>query len=210
MKPGLIPSVVTGLAKLKWPWPRAEKIPCQSPGSTTSPRSKRKRAKGRKQRAQPPVFVTEGAFLRDLISVLTRDANENMHFLTGPKLDNYRVICRRAQPVALQQQSPVFVRASAKSVADVLIAIIEQGAELHVIAHSHPGSGPGATTPSGTDIACLGKLQKNGSPAIGCIVTRDNHVRFFTVSRAFRVLVQGTGVTEVTKNVFHIAPENHH
>lgn len=112
-----------------------------------------------------------------------------MQARTGPVVENFRVVCRRVQPVALQQQSAVFVRASAQSVADVLITIIEQGAELHVIAHSHPGSGPGATTPSGTDIACLGKLQKNGSTAVGCIVTRDNHVRFFTVSRAFRVIV---------------------
>lgn len=206
MKTGLLPAVATGLANLKWPWPHAVKNSVSSTNPAVSVKAKRKPARARKRRLQPSVFVTEAAFLRELIAILTVDVNENMHFLTGPKLEHYRVVCRRAQPVALQQQSPVFVRALAQSVADVLIAIIEQGAELHVIAHSHPGGGPGATTPSRTDIACLGKLQKSGSPAIGLIVTRDNHVRFFTVTRGFRVIVQGTGVTEVSKNVFHISP----
>lgn len=206
MKPRLLPTVATGFGKLEWPWAKTPKTAVQSASPITPLKSKRRRGKAPKRRSRPSVFVTEAAFLHELIAVLTVDVNENMHFLTGPKLEHYRVICRRAQPVALQQQSPVFVRASAQSVADVLIAIIEQGAELHVIAHSHPGSGPGATTPSGTDIECLGKLQKSGSPAIGLIVTRDHHVRFFTVTRAFRVIVQGTGVTEVSKNVFHISP----
>jgi len=154
----------------------------------------------------PQVFITEAAFLRNLIPVLTADANEEMYFLTGPKVGPLRVVSRWAGRASLERQSPVFVRASARSVADVLIPIVEQGAELHVIAHSHPGTGPGATTPSGTDMACLGKLQKNGSPAIGCIVTRDNHVRFFSVSTNFHVMLLGTGVTEVSTNVYRLAP----
>lgn len=152
----------------------------------------------------PQTFVLESFFLRQLITALTPGADEEMNFLTGPKIGPIRIVSRLAAPVALNQQSPVFVRASARSVADVLIPIIEQGAELHICAHSHPGGGAGATTPSGTDIECLGRLQKNGSPAIGCIVTRDGYVRFFSVSTIFHVLVLGTGVREVSNNVFHL------
>jgi hypothetical protein len=152
----------------------------------------------------PQTFVIESFFLRELIPILTRTVNEDMHFLTGPKLGPIRIVCRWAAPPPLDRQSPVFVRASAQSVADVLIPIIEQGAELHICAHSHPGSGAGATTPSSTDIHCLGKLQKNGSKAIGCIVTRDGYVRFFSILTNFHVLVLGTGVTEITKNVYYI------
>ncbi len=155
-------------------------------------------------------FLIEAVFLRQIIKTLTRDADEQMHFLTGPMLDGTRIVSRWAKPVELEEQSPTFVRASAGSVGGVCISIIEQGAELHVIAHSHPGNGIGATTPSGTDTKCLGKLQKNRSQAIGCIVTRDNHVRFFSVSVDFHVTVVGTGVTEIDKYVFHIAPENSH
>jgi proteasome lid subunit RPN8/RPN11 len=165
---------------------------------------------GRPPEPFPQTFICESFFIRELITMLTPGANEEMHFLTGPKLGPIRIVCRWAAPARLDNQSPVFVRASARSVADVLIPIIEQGAELHMIAHSHPGAGAWATTPSGTDIDCLGKLQKNGSPAIGCIVTRDGHVRFFSVQTKFHVMVLGNGVKEVSQNVFRIAYQDNH
>jgi len=157
----------------------------------------------------PQTFVLESFFLRELITALTPGANEEMHFLTGPKIGPIRIVCRMAAPVSPNRQSPVFIGATAKSVAAVLIPIIEQGAELHICAHSHPGSGAGATTPSGTDIECLGKLQRNGSPAIGCIVTRDGCVRFFSIYTKFHVLVLGTGVKELSQNVFNIAHQDY-
>ena len=153
-------------------------------------------------------FVLEAFFARQLIALLTPGTDEEVVFLTGPKLGSIRVVCRCAAPVALERQSAVFVRASARSVADVLIPIIEQGGELHMIAHSHPGMGPGATNPSSTDVECLGKLQSNGSQCIGCICTRSGHVRFFSVSTVFQVLLVGTGVTEVDPNVFHVPIED--
>lgn len=157
----------------------------------------------------PQTFIIESFFARELIAGLTPGANEEMHFLTGPKLGPIRIVCRWARPPLLDRQSPVFVRANARSVAETLIPIIEQGAELHICAHSHPGHGAAATTPSGIDYDCLGKLQKAGSPAIGCIVVRDGFVRFFSVATQFHVLVLGTGVTEVSKNVFHIPPQDY-
>jgi hypothetical protein len=51
-------------------------------------------------------------------------------------------------------------------------------------------------------------LQKSGSLAIGCIVTRDGHLRFFSVSTNFHAMVLGSGVKEITKNVFHVAPQS--
>ena len=156
----------------------------------------------------PQIFVFESFFLQELITALTPGANEEMHFLTGPKIGPIRIVSRLAAPVPINRQSPVYVSASARSVASVLIPIIEQGAELHICAHSHPGSGAGATTPSGTDIECLGKLQRNGSPAIGCIVTRDGCVRFFSVLTKFHVIVMGTGVKQLSENVYHITNNN--
>lgn len=158
--------------------------------------------------SMPQIFVFESFFLQELITALTPGANEEMHFLTGPKIGPIRIVSRLAAPVPINRQSPVYVSASARSVASVLIPIIEQGAELHICAHSHPGSGAGATTPSGTDIECLGKLQRNGSPAIGCIVTRDGCVRFFSVLTKFHVIVMGTGVKQLSENVYHITNNN--
>ncbi len=158
----------------------------------------------------PQTFIIESFFARELIRALTTGPNEEMHFLTGPKLGPVRIISRLARPVRLDRQSSVFVRATAKSVADILIPIIEQGAELHVCAHSHPGGTAGATTPSSTDVECLGKLQKAGSPAIGCIVTRDGYMRFFSIETIFHIMVLGAGVKEVSKNVFHITLQDSH
>lgn len=173
---------------------------------------KRKR-RNRLERKRGPesftqIFVIESFFARELIAMLTPNDNEEMHFLTGPKIGPIRIVSRCARPVSLHSQSPVFVRASARAVGDTLIGIIEQGAELHIIAHSHPGRGAGATTPSSTDVRCLGKLQKAGSQVIGCIVTRDGYVRFFSVSTKFHVMVLGTGVKELSQNVFSIASPN--
>jgi hypothetical protein len=153
-------------------------------------------------------FLLESSFLRELVVELTPTPDEDMVFLTGPKLRSLRVVCRRAPQVSLERQSVVFVRSSALSVARALVPIIEQGAELHVIAHSHPGEGPAATFPSGTDTTCLGKLQRAGSPAIGLIVTRDFHVRFFTVHRSFRVVVTGSGIKNLDKHLFYLHEDN--
>ena len=158
----------------------------------------------------PQTFVMESFFVSELITALTPGPNEEMHFLTGPKIGPIRIVTRLAAPVPLTHQSRVYAAASAKSVASVLIPIIEQGAELHIFAHSHPGRGETATTPSGTDIECVGKFQKNGSPAIGCIVTRDGYVRFFSVSTKFHVVILGTGVKEISQNVFQITNQNSH
>jgi hypothetical protein len=159
--------------------------------------------------AFPQTFVIESYFVRQLIRTLTPSADEEMRFLTGPKFGPIRVVCRWANPPSLEKQSPVFVRASARSVASTLIPIVEQGAELHVCAHSHPGNGAGATNPSSTDVTCLTKLQKSGSLAIGCIVTRDGHVRFFSILTKFSVVILGNGAKEIAKNVFHIPHQDY-
>lgn len=153
----------------------------------------------------PSTFVLESFFLRQLITLLTKDEHEDMYFLTGPKFGPIRIVSRWADKIHFDHQSPVRVSASARSVAVALIPIIEQGAELHIIAHSHPGRGIGATTPSGIDLACLRKLQSAGSVAIGCIVTRDGHVRFFSALTDFYVMVLGAGVAEVSQHVFKIS-----
>ncbi|MEO7300533.1 MAG: hypothetical protein ABI042_18365 [Verrucomicrobiota bacterium] len=169
--------------------------------------SNTRRTRGNEE-AFPQTFVFESFFTQELIKILTPGANEEMRFLTGPQLGPIRIVSRWAEPVSLDHQSRVYVGASAKSVAANLIKIIESGAQLHVLAHSHPGTGEGACFPSSIDVECLGRLQKSGSPAIGCIVTRDGFVRFFSIFTKFHVMVLGSGVREVSKNVFQITSQN--
>lgn len=191
-----------------WPWRRHRRVLVQS---AQLPELFPTWILGRQPTATPPapatfpqIFFMESFFVRQLISVLTVDADEQLYFLTGPKIGPLRIVSRWAERVSPERQSPVFVRASAKSVAAVLIPIIEQGCQLHMIAHSHPGAGEGATHPSNIDIGCMDKLEKAGSPAIGCIVTRDGFVRFFSVSTIFHVTLTGAGVNQLAADLFYV------
>jgi hypothetical protein len=103
------------------------------------------------------------------------------------------------------KKSPVYAKGTAKSCADAEIEILEHGNSLHAMAHSHPGRGPSATCPSGIDINYLGRIQSIGSEAIGVIITRDGFVRFFTVTKPFRVLVTGTGITQLEEYVYQVS-----
>jgi hypothetical protein len=73
------------------------------------------------------------------------------------------------------------------------------------MAHSHPGSGAGATHPSSIDINYLGRIQRAGADVVGIIVTRDGYVRFFTVNRPFHALVQGNGIEQVDEYVYRLS-----
>lgn len=153
------------------------------------------------------MIVVEAWFLRDLIRYLTPRMDEEVVYVTGPEHDGMRTLSRMCT-FALDRQSPVYARGNAKACSDALIEMSQNGNTLGGIAHSHPGSGAGATHPSPIDTNHLGKLQQTGSRAIGIIVTRDGHVRFFTVNKPFRVTVLGEGVKYVEENVYQILPVN--
>ncbi|MGZ5527446.1 MAG: hypothetical protein ACXWJB_02130, partial [Limisphaerales bacterium] len=87
---------------------------------------------------------------------------------------------------------------------EALAEILDKGNRLHVMAHSHPGRGVGATHESSIDVNYLGKIQRAGADVVGIIVTRDGFVRFFTVTKPFQVWIQGSGVTQVDDYVYKI------
>lgn len=148
-------------------------------------------------------FLLDYWFLQDLIRYLTPKADEVVVYVTGNDSGNLRMP-HRICPVAMEKQSVVYARGSARSCADVLIDLHERNYRLQLVAHSHPGSGPGATSPSGIDINYLAKIQNAGSDAVGLIVTRDGYLRFFTVYAEFEVSIKGKEVQYVGDNVFKI------
>ena len=142
-------------------------------------------------------------FLQDLIRHLTPHANEEVVYVTGHSFGNLRIPYRICS-FELDEQSVAYAKGTARSCSDALIEIIEKGHNLQLMAHSHPGNGKGATTPSGIDTNYLDKIQKNGSEAVGVIVTRDGYVRFFTSHLEFKISIKGTEVEYVGDNVFKI------
>lgn len=149
-------------------------------------------------------YVCDGWFLQDLIRDLTPGADEEITHVTGARVGSVRVLSRLCR-LTVQNKTPVFAKATARSCADTEIEILEHGNMLHAMAHSHPGEGAVATHPSSIDVNYLGRIQRVGSDAIGIIITRDGWVRFYSVVKPFRVVVMGSGVTQVEEHVFHIA-----
>jgi hypothetical protein len=149
-------------------------------------------------------LVVTAWFLRDLIQHLITTEDEDITYVTGERIGNVKTLSRIC-PLRLRKHSLVYAEADVGSCSDVELQIIEQGNAVHAMAHSHPGMGAQATQPSGIDRRYLGKIQHNGSEVIGVIVTRDGHVRFFTVEKPFRVIVQGSGVTKLEEYVFRVA-----
>jgi len=74
----------------------------------------------------------------------------------------------------------------------LLILLETFGHRLVGHAHSHPGTGPNATRPSGIDENFQRRLENGGHSAIGAIFSRDGWVRFFRLDRTpdIRVLEQ--------------------
>lgn len=153
-----------------------------------------------------PVFVADLAFLRELIKHLTPLKDESITYVTGPCLGTYRILAKMCD-VEYADQSVIHAAGTPRSCSDTLIGINEMGLRLHVMAHSHPGSGPAATHESSTDIGYLSKVQAGGADVVGIIVTRDGYLRFFTVDKPFMVMLQGNGIKEVQDNVYKIPLE---
>jgi hypothetical protein len=142
-------------------------------------------------------------FLQDLVRHLTPQADEVVVYVTGNDDGNLRMP-NRICPVTLEKQSVVYAKGAARSCSDALIELHERDYKLQLVAHSHPGNGPGATRPSGIDTNYLGRIQSAGSDAVGVIVTRDGYVRFFTVYTELEVSVKGA--QNAGDNVFKIPP----
>jgi hypothetical protein len=148
-------------------------------------------------------YIVDVWFLQDLIQHLTPNQDEEITYVTGTSFGRVKILSRICG-VTLEKQSVVYARATAKSCTETLATILEKGNLLHVMAHSHPGRGAGATRESSIDVNYLGRIQHAGADVVGIIVTRDGFVRFFTVEKPFQVWVQGNGITQVEENVFQI------
>jgi len=150
------------------------------------------------------VLLMTSWFLLDLIRYLTKGQDEEICYVTGPVLGDLHIPTRICGIEQLDAQSPVYARGNPRACSDALIELHEHGNKVLVMAHSHPGQGAGATGPSSTDYAYMRRIQETGAMAIGIIVTRSNHVRFFTSSQQFEVHITGNGVTHEGNHVYHI------
>lgn len=130
---------------------------------------------------------------------------ERFHYCCGPQVDAHTYALTQLVPVAFAEQSAVHLRVEDSSNIAALAALDRWGMPLVAHFHSHPGRGPDATFPSGTDRRFQERLERGSHIAIGAIFSQDGFVRFFAGDESrFEVSVFGNQIKEIGTNVYKI------
>ena len=154
----------------------------------------------------PPLFVISSLLLHDCYRLLTRTGDESLHALTGLVFGRSRIL-ERIVPFRLSRQSVAGARAADESLATELLRIHDFGMLPLAYFHSHPGAGPFATLPSGTDRRTQDIMEKSGGHILGGIFSRDRFVRFYANRTEPHVRVVGKRAKEIEGNVYHLETE---
>lgn len=159
--------------------------------------------------AQPatgePEIVLSSWMLMESFRICTETPDEGMHFIVGTKVDSLLVGMNIVQH-PYTARSPVGAAAEQQRTHATVIEAAETGHQVLVIAHAHPGKGPGANLPSGTDLRTH-RLWESLGPICGAIWARCGHVRFFTAGRPVRVSVVGSHLVQVDRDLWRIRDE---
>ncbi len=141
-------------------------------------------------------FQVSCLFLEDCRQYLTGDpsGNERLHLVTGSVTPEGVRVMSRIEMVALDGQSPAYVKASPAATHARLVTLTERdGHSLLALYHSHISEGLDSTRPSATDIANQERFVQIGWDAIGGIFSLDGYVRFFSTAKDFELALYGSG-----------------
>lgn len=152
-----------------------------------------------------PTIVLSSWMLRDSFHICTETPAEGMHFIAAVKIAR-RLIGTAISTFAYERRSVAGAAGERRSTHAQMIESAETGHSIAVIAHSHPGSGPHANHPSGTDIATHRLWEQTGT-VIGAIWSRDGYLRFFTAGTPFRVEVVGSHLEQVDEHLWKLRDE---
>lgn len=146
------------------------------------------------EEATTPVYMLSTVSIQQVMKELTLTENEDLRFATGIEVAPRQYAITTFCQFALRHTSMVAAEADHTSMTRMLIGLHESDHKLLMTGHSHPGLGPGSTTPSSVDIDFHKRLEEGGYPVIGMIVNRKGYVRFFSHTRPFTVVVHGKGM----------------
>ncbi|MFB6075742.1 MAG: hypothetical protein ABEK17_01220 [Candidatus Aenigmatarchaeota archaeon] len=152
-----------------------------------------------------PLYLMDYSFLEEAYEFLVQDQNEGFCLVTGPETNkNVFALSTIIEP-EMEFRSPGGAKPKFGQLADLLEDMLEKrGNRMLSYFHSHPGSGQGATRPSGTDYDTQEKFERGGYPAIGAIFSRDGYIRFYSYARAFQIEVSGKGGEQVEQGIFKL------
>jgi Prokaryotic homologs of the JAB domain len=151
----------------------------------------------------PRRYAVSSLFLHDCSKKLTADPDEQFFFVTGAEVDGVLVLDQCAE-FAHQRRSRLGVVADMPSMHNLLIKLEQFGHKFLAHFHSHPGNGPDATHPSGTDLNFQRRLEQGGHLALMAIFSRDGYVRFVRNDRNFDLEIYGEGVERYASSVYRL------
>jgi hypothetical protein len=151
----------------------------------------------------PRRYAVSSLFLHECAKKLTADADEQFFFITGSEVEGVHVLDQWAE-FAHQRRSRLGVVASMPSTHNLLIRLEQFGHKFLAHFHSHPGMGPDATHPSGTDENFQGRLEKAGHLALMAIFSRDGYVRFVRLDENYELEIYGEGVTLYAPGIYRL------
>jgi molybdopterin/thiamine biosynthesis adenylyltransferase len=128
----------------------------------------------------PRRYVVSSLFLHDCFKKLTADADEQFFFITGAEIGG-AVVLDQSVEFAHQRRNRLSVVADMPSTHNLLIRLEQFGHKFLAHFHSHPGKGPDATRPSGTDDNFQKRLESAGHLAVMAIFSRDGFIRFIRI-----------------------------
>ena len=150
----------------------------------------------------PPVYKMSQLFLNRCLKELTNDEKEDMILVSGlQQEESESIVLGDIIKCDLDHRSVSRVHADPEALFRTMLKLRETGSALHGWFHSHPGGGKSAQ-PSATDIHTQRQMESHGYPAIGAVFVRDGHIRFFSVTRPFRIEIHGKGVKNVDGDPF--------
>lgn len=151
----------------------------------------------------PRRYAVSSLFLHECFKKLTADPDEQFFFITGAEVDGVLVLDQCAE-FAHQRRSRLGVVADMPSMHNLLIKLEQFGHKFLAHFHSHPGNGPDATYPSGTDQNFQRRLEQGGHLALMAIFSRDGYVRFMRNDRNFSLEVYGEGLSLYAPGVYRL------
>jgi hypothetical protein len=152
---------------------------------------------------EPRRYAVSSLFLHECAKKLTADADEQFFFITGSEIEGVHVLDQCAE-FAHQRRSRLGVVADMPSTHNLLIRLEQFGHKFLAHFHSHPGKGPGATHPSGTDEDFQRRLENGGHLAIMAIFSRDGYVRFIRLDQNFELEIYGEGVEHYAPGIYRL------
>jgi hypothetical protein len=145
-------------------------------------------------------YIVSSLFLHECFKRLTAEPEEQFFFITGSLVDGAFVLDQRVEFLH-EKRSAVGVTGNLSSTHRLLIRLEQFGHHLLGHFHSHPGTGPGATFPSGIDENFQKRLESAGHIAVAAIFSRDGFVRFFRLDHNLEIEFSGTGVEKHDANL---------